>query len=67
MNLDKNLPLHLFLLVVAGMITLVVISFRMASCQETVVSYHTRIATCECLEPDRVSVSVEAAKPAPTP
>ncbi len=65
--MEKDPPLHLCLLIVAGMIMLVVISFRMASCQETVVSYHTKTATCECLEPGRVSVSVEAPAPKPKP
>lgn len=63
MNSEKILSYAVWL----GIAALVAMQFRAASCEETKASYKTKIATCECLEPDRVSVTVEAKDPKPAP
>jgi hypothetical protein len=63
MDENRIIAYGLWLAIVAA----TALGFRMSSCQETVESYRTKTATCECLEPGRVSVSVETAKPTPTP
>ena len=55
MTSDRVLAYGLWL----GIVALTIVAFRVASCQEMVAGYETRALTCQCLEPDRVSVTVE--------
>ena len=43
-----------------GIVALVIIVFRTASCCESVTASQSRIDSCECLEDGRTAVSVDA-------